>query len=75
MQIGLIAHKTDSSRREVSAYEGEQLAAKEHLLYAETTINDPPSIASAFKRLVSSINLPIQTSCRHRARAWVMGLS
>lgn len=54
LQIGLIGHKVDSSRREVSAQEGEQLAVKERLLYAETTISDPLSINSAFKKLVGS---------------------
>jgi len=73
MQIGLIGHKIDSSRREVSSQEGEQFAVKEHLLYAETTINDPLSITLAFKKLVSSIFSSIQAFCRRRARTWVAG--
>jgi GTPase SAR1 family protein len=34
IQIGLIGHKIDSSRREVSTQEAEQYAAKEHLFYS-----------------------------------------
>jgi hypothetical protein len=58
MQIGLVGHKIDSSRREVSTQEGEQLAAKEHIFYAETTIQDVNSIKSAFKTLITSRPYP-----------------
>lgn len=52
VQICLLGHKTDQSRREVSYEEAEQFAVKEHILYAESSIRDPESIGQAFRRLI-----------------------
>jgi GTPase SAR1 family protein len=52
VQIFLVGHKTDQSRREVSADEAEQYAIKEHIMYAETSIKDPASIINAFKKFI-----------------------
>ena len=51
--ILLLGHKTDMTRREVSAQEAEQFALKEHILYSESTIKNPSSIGDAFKKLVA----------------------
>lgn len=58
MQIGLIGHKIDCTRREVNTVEGEHLASKERLFYAETTIHDVSSIKTAFRMLITSKIFP-----------------
>lgn len=54
VQIGLVGHKVDQLRREVSREEGQELASKAHLFYVETTVKDPHSIRNAFKKLLTS---------------------
>lgn len=54
VQIGLVGHKVDLLRREVTREEAQELATKFNLFYVETTVKDPYSIRSAFKRLLTS---------------------
>lgn len=55
MQVGLVGHKSDSSRRAVQRSEGENFAQKHNIFYAETTVNDPESIRQLFNTLLTSI--------------------
>ena len=52
VEIMLLGHKTDQTRREVTFQEGEEFAIKEHILYAESSIKDPQSIVRAFRELI-----------------------
>jgi GTPase SAR1 family protein len=54
VQVGLVGHKVDQLRREVTREEAQEFATKFNLFYVETTVKDPYSIRSAFKRLLNS---------------------
>jgi GTPase SAR1 family protein len=54
VQVGLIGHKADSSKRSVSKKEAEKFAEAHNIFYAETTVNEPETIRKAFHKLLTS---------------------
>ena len=61
VQIGLVGHKVDQLKREVSREEAQEFATKSNLFYIETTVKDPNSIKSAFRKLLISKHGDSQT--------------
>lgn len=54
VQVGIIGHKSDTTRRVVGKSEAEEFAKAQKVFYAETSFNNPESIRAAFTQLITS---------------------